>query len=88
VLSDEAKKFSQALDRGLHILYNTINKRKDAIDGKLVFDLYQSHGFPQELTLEILAQEGIVFSQEERKKFEDEFQKHKDLSRNWRGRMV
>ena len=52
------------------------------INGEFAFDLYQTEGFPLELTMEILGQNGINFSLEEKNAFEGEFEKHKDASRS------
>ncbi|MEK7188236.1 MAG: alanine--tRNA ligase-related protein, partial [Patescibacteria group bacterium] len=57
VLVEEGARFKDALERGLAKLRKTVNKGTK-IDGKFVFDLYQSEGFPVELTLEILGQNG------------------------------
>jgi alanyl-tRNA synthetase len=80
VLSEEAHKFENALTRGTIKLGDAIAKGKN-IDGKLAFDLYQTEGFPLELTLEILEKDGKKFSEEEKESFEKEFEKHKELSR-------
>lgn len=80
-LEEEGKKFSDALKKGLKKLTDVVNKNID-VDGKIAFDLYQTDGFPLELTLEILEQNKIEFSEEEKNTFKAEFQKHKDLSRN------
>jgi alanyl-tRNA synthetase len=50
----------------------------DKIDGKIAFDLYQSFGFPLELTADIFEEKGQKINREE---FEQEFTKHKELSR-------
>jgi len=75
----EAVKFGEALERGLKKLNLLMSKGK--IDGRIAFDLYQTEGFPLELTLEILEENGMSFSDIDRKVFEDEFDKHKNLSR-------
>ena len=80
-LIEEGKRFSDALKKGLKVLTEVVNSNK-AVDGKVAFDLYQSNGFPLELTLEILEQNKIEFSEVEKNKFKEEFQKHKDTSRN------
>lgn len=73
VVLDEVKKFEQTLKKGL----KEIEKIKE-INGKLAFDLYQSYGFPVELTREIFNQRGQEIDQNE---FMREFNKHQDLSR-------
>jgi alanyl-tRNA synthetase len=79
-LNAEATRFESALKRGLVELTKAVSDGVD-IDGKFAFDLYQNNGFPLELTLEILGQNGIKFTAEEKGEFESEFQKHKELSR-------
>jgi alanyl-tRNA synthetase len=80
-LDAEATRFESALKRGLAKLTKAVSDGIK-IDGKFTFDLYQTEGFPLELTLEILGQNGIKFTAEEKNKFESEFQKHKELSRS------
>lgn len=80
ILSEEAHKFENALTRGTIKLKNALNKDK-VIDGKMAFDLYQTEGFPLELTLEILEKEGKELSDGDKASFEEEFEKHKELSR-------
>lgn len=79
-LNAEAVRFESALKRGLAKLTKGVSDGV-SIDGKFAFDLFQTEGFPLELTLEILSQNGISFTLEERGAFESEFQKHKELSR-------
>ncbi len=79
-LEEEGRKFSEALKRGLGKLRKAV-EGGGAIDGKFVFDLYQTEGFPMELTLEVLKENGIEFSGEEKKNFQQEFEKHKNLSK-------
>ena len=75
----EAIKFSEALERGLKELNKILESKK--ITGKLAFDLYQTEGFPLELTLDILEEKGQKFSGKDKKEFEEEFEKHRKLSR-------
>lgn len=79
-LEEEGKRFSDALKRGLKKLTDIVSKNIK-VDGKVAFDLYQTEGFPLELTLEILKQNKIDFSEEETLEFKKEFEKHKELSR-------
>jgi len=65
----EESKFRKTLQTGLKILGD-----KKSITGKEAFDLFQTHGFPLELTKEL----GSI---ENEKEFEEEFKKHQELSR-------
>jgi alanyl-tRNA synthetase len=80
-LNAEATRFELALKRGLSNLTKAVSDGI-VIDGKFAFDLYQNDGFPLELTMEILNQNGITFSPQEKNEFESEFEKHKENSRS------
>ncbi len=73
VIKTEIQKFGASLDKGL----KEIQKIKQ-IDGKIAFDLYQTYGFPLEITEEILTQKGQKINHQQ---FISEFEKHKELSR-------
>jgi alanyl-tRNA synthetase len=81
-IEGEMEKFEKTLKEGLKILEKEIRKLKEKqeknLSSKLVFDLYQSFGFPFELVKEIVQKEGILVSEEE---FKKEFQKHQEISR-------
>ena len=71
----ELKKFQQTLSNGL----SRISKQKvESIDGAFAFDLFQSYGFPFEITKELVEQRGGKLSKEE---FDTEFIKHQAKSR-------
>lgn len=72
-LETEEHKFRQTLERGL----KEITKQKK-LSGKIAFDLYQSYGFPLELTVEIAKEKGQKINEAQ---FEEEFKKHQELSR-------
>ena len=80
-LNSEATRFESALKRGLAKLTKAVSDGMD-IDGKFAFDLYQNDGFPLELTMEILSQNGMNFSEAEKNSFTGEFEKHKENSRS------
>lgn len=80
-LTAEATRFEAALKRGLSKLTKAVSEGK-IIDGEFAFNLYQTEGFPLELTMEILSQNGMKFSLEEKNAFSSEFEKHKDASRS------
>ncbi|TSA45092.1 alanine--tRNA ligase [bacterium] len=72
-LAVEEEKFAVALEKGLREF-----ERLTAVDGKIAFDLYQSYGFPIELTEELSSERGFTI---DKKIFEEEFRKHQELSR-------
>lgn len=74
IILEEVSKFKVSLDKGL----KEINK-VEKITGKIAFDLYQSYGFPLELTVELFEEKGQKVDLEE---FKKEFEKHKDASRS------
>ena len=76
-LRKEYKKFSNTLARGLR-RFNRIARNKNKIDGKDAFLLYQSFGFPIEITKELGLENGIIVDEEG---FQEEFQKHQKVSR-------
>lgn len=69
----EENKFSKALNRGLKEI-----KKFKKLDGKIAFYLYESYGFPWELTEEIARERRQKI---EKEVFEKEFKKHQKLSR-------
>ncbi|MDO8429303.1 MAG: alanine--tRNA ligase [Candidatus Daviesbacteria bacterium] len=73
VISEELNRFQKSLDQGLKEIQKIEN-----IDGKIAFDLYQTYGFPLEITEELFAEKG---QQIDKDQFRGEFEKHKDLSR-------
>lgn len=79
-LTTEATRFEAALKRGLLRLTKAVSDGME-INGEFAFDLYQTEGFPLELTMEILNQNGMTFTTEEKNAFETEFAKHKEISR-------
>ncbi len=74
-LTNELNKFGKSLDKGLREIEKTGIKNMNA---KFAFDLYQSYGFPLEITQEILGEKGVLINVEE---FEKEKVVHKDLSK-------
>ena len=81
-ISKESDKFTKALEHGLDRFekvakYNT-DLKSDSIDVTDVFDLFQSYGFPIDLTIEMAKVKGFTV---DREAFDVEFKKHQDLSR-------
>ncbi|OGY07875.1 MAG: hypothetical protein A3D24_00855 [Candidatus Blackburnbacteria bacterium RIFCSPHIGHO2_02_FULL_39_13] len=73
VITTEIERFGKTLDKGLKEV-----QKIDKINGKAAFDLYQTFGFPLELTEELFREKGQEIKREE---FYKEFEKHKELSR-------
>lgn len=82
VIQNEEEKFEKTLEEGLkHFKFQISNcklKNLKEIPGKVAFDLYQSYGFPLELTKEMAKEEGFFVDERE---FQKEFEKHKKISR-------
>ncbi len=73
VVRQETEKFAETLEKGLKE-FEKLNK----ISGKDAFDLYQTYGFPIEVTEELAKEKGLNVNTEE---FKKEFEKHQELSR-------
>jgi alanyl-tRNA synthetase len=71
----EEEKFGRTLEKGL-IEFNKLSA--DGISGEEAFNLYQSYGFPLEITEELAREKGVAV---DRTGFEAELKKHQDLSR-------
>ena len=71
----ESEKFQKTLEKGL-IEFNKL-ENKD-ISGVEAFNLYQSYGFPLEMTEELATEKGIKVDKDA---FMVEFNKHQELSR-------
>ena len=82
VVKSEEKSFGETLDRGLKVFQDYKNeileKNKDTIPGKMVFKLYDTYGFPVDLT-NLLAEENDLKIDEEG--FEKEMEKQRKRAR-------
>jgi len=76
VIKKEEEKFEKTIQSGLGIIEKMIDKKEWS--GEDVFDLYQSYGFPLELSLEIAQEKGIKVDVNG---FNKALEKHQDLSR-------
>ena len=83
-LKNEEEKFSSLLERGMKILDENLSKVKDNIlPGSIAFKLYDTYGFPVDLTADILKTKNIKV---DNLSFEKEMEKSKALARaNWKG---
>lgn len=78
VIKEEEESFLRTLDRGIQRLDETLAKGGNIIDGKTVFELYDTFGFPVDLTALIASERGKQINEEE---FKAELQQQKDRSR-------
>jgi alanyl-tRNA synthetase len=79
VIKEEENSFLKTLDQGLVLLENVIeNTDSKIISGKKAFELYDTFGFPIDLTALILRERGFDLDSKE---FSIELQKQKDRSR-------
>jgi alanyl-tRNA synthetase len=79
VIREEENSFLRTLDQGLILLDNIIaNSTEKVISGKKAFELYDTYGFPIDLTALILSEKGLSLDESE---FESELQKQKERSR-------
>jgi alanyl-tRNA synthetase len=80
VIREEESSFLRTLDQGLVLLDNVIASAKgDTIKGEKAFELYDTYGFPIDLTALILSEKGLKLDEAG---FNTELQKQKDRSRS------
>ena len=81
-LNKEEKKFLETLQKGEHefekLLPSLLKDPRKIMSGRLAFKLYDTYGFPIELTEELAAESGMTVNREE---FNAAFKKHQELSR-------
>ena len=83
-LKTEEEKFSSLLNRGIEILNENLDKVKNkSFPGEVAFKLYDTYGFPLDLTADILKSKNIKV---DNIGFDKEMEKSKKLARaNWKG---
>ena len=69
VIQAEEAKFQETIDQGISILEDYINemrkKKKSVLSGEKAFKLYDTYGFPLDLTKEILLEKNLSLNEEE-----------------------
>ncbi|HEY8508163.1 MAG TPA: alanine--tRNA ligase [Steroidobacteraceae bacterium] len=78
VIKQEEERFAETLETGMALLENAIrNLKGKVIDGKTVFKLYDTHGFPDDLTADIARERGLEI---DRAGFEAEMEEQRKRS--------
>ena len=77
VLKNEKEKFNRTLEKGLREFEKVTKDNKD-IDATTAFRLYDTYGFPIELTVELARERNINVDE---KGFKEKFKAHQELSR-------
>ncbi|MDR3341947.1 MAG: alanine--tRNA ligase [Treponema sp.] len=82
-LDKEEGKFLETLQKGEHefekLLPSLLKDPRKTMSGRLAFKLYDTYGFPLELTQELAAEQGFTINRAE---FDEAFKKHQELSRS------
>ena len=85
VVSLEEERFKITIDQGLELLMKEIQILKETnkkeLDGKVAFKLYDTYGFPSELTEEILKENGFSLNKEQ---FNEVMEEHRQMARDAR----
>jgi len=78
VVKEEEEAFLRTLDKGLKRIDDIIKRSKGGISGREIFELYDTYGFPVDLTRLIAAENNLSVDE---KGFEEEMKQQKDRSR-------
>ena len=88
VIRIEEQKFSETIDQGTEILASYVEglkkSGKTVLNGENAFKLYDTYGFPVDLTKEILSEENLTLDEDE---FNREMEEQKKRARSARGNM-
>lgn len=78
VLAKEEKAFRQTLKKGLREFEKLVG---DKLDGKIAFTLFDTYGFPPELSTEEAKKRDIKVAENWQKEFDEELEKQRERSR-------
>ncbi len=79
IVETEKNKFAKTLEKGLKEFSKAItNCKNNSVDGETAFHLYDTYGFPIELTMELASEQNISVDKEG---FQEKFKAHQEKSR-------
>ncbi len=83
IVNLEEEKFNQTLDQGMHLIREYIDETEGSVfSGDHAFRLYDTYGFPLEVTEEILSEKGLTLDYD---KFRENMKIQKETARAARG---
>jgi alanyl-tRNA synthetase len=59
ILGQEEERFAETLDNGMKVLEGALTREDRMLDGETVFQLYDTYGFPVDLTADIARERGV-----------------------------
>lgn len=82
VADTEERQFLSTIERGIILAEELLerSRQKGVVDGKAAFDLYQTHGFPLELTRDLAADHGLEIDMEGYRRAEEQHRIQRGVS--------
>jgi alanyl-tRNA synthetase len=78
VLRQEEERFAETLEHGMKVLESALHREDRMLDGDTVFQLYDTFGFPVDLTADIARERGIMI---DHAGFEEAMQRQRERAR-------
>ena len=82
IILEEKDKFTKTLEHGEREFEKAVNRAKaegkNKIEGEVIFRLYDTYGFPPEVTKDLAEEQGFIMDMNE---FDELFKKHQEKSR-------
>ena len=78
VLRQEEERFAETLENGMKMLENALHREDRMLDGETVFQLYDTFGFPVDLTADIARERGVMI---DHAGFEEAMQRQRERAR-------
>ena len=79
VLKQEEERFAETLENGMKVLEGALNREDRMLDGETVFQLYDTFGFPVDLTADIARERGVRV---DHAGFEEAMQRQRERARS------